>query len=211
MIRHGWLICSRSLVLFYGVVALTGCAAKPGWTNYPVAVYADSTVTSSPAKTQDLTDAIAFWEQQAGKKLFDYKGEWTGGAPYSGDPGNISAIQANVVMFQNPWPFNSDYAGQTTTLTTNTQINNAVVMINPNVEFCSADCADSTSPNPTPTKAAPTTTTPTSERKTFTHELGHFLGLVHVQDTTNIMYPTIQPGGTLDNVTIDKVAFEALL
>jgi hypothetical protein len=182
------------------VVIVTGCGSgRPGWASLPVAIYSDATITTSTTAQADFKDAMAFWEAKAGKKLFDYRGNWSeNGVPYSGSPTSPSAILGNVIFFQNPWPFSPNIVGQTTTINTSqNQIQAAMIMINPQTPLCTADCTyDNYS---------------SSERKAFTHELGHFLGLAHVPDTANIMYPSLTPGGSLENETVDMATFNQLV
>ena len=182
-----------SLIL---VVLLTACGgSQKGWSSFPVPIYADSAVMASTQAQADLQDAFQFWEAKTGRKLFDFKGEWTGGSPYQGDPSNPSAITSNVLMFQNPWPFLPTQIGMTTVKMEGEQINSAMIMINAGTSFCTGDCAfDPRS----------------SQRKTFAHELGHFIGLSHVEDQANIMYPTSLPGGSLSQVTVDDVTLKSL-
>ncbi|MBI3555002.1 MAG: matrixin family metalloprotease [Deltaproteobacteria bacterium] len=168
-----------------------------GWSSFPVTIYAGANVVSSPAAVSDMNDAMKFWEAKAGRKLFDYKGTWAKqSAPYTGTAAAPGTVTSNVLMFQSPWPYAPNLAGVTTVNTTGTQIDGAVVMINASTPLCTGDCIASVGD--------------TSERKTFAHELGHFLGLAHVQDPANIMYPQIQAGGSLDNVIVDDAALQSL-
>lgn len=140
---------------------------------------------------------MRFWETKAGRKLFDFKGAWAQPqAPYTGTAGSPGTITSNVLLFQNPWPYAQNLAGVTTVNTTGTQIDGAVVMINSTTPMCSGDCVSGFGD--------------TSQRKTIAHELGHFLGLPHVQDAANIMYPQVQAGGSLDTVVVDDAALQAL-
>ena len=190
--NHGWYL---GLVLISSI--LTACGTKNSdqnggttkWSSFPVSIYASSSVTANSQSMSDFQDAMAFWEEKVGHKLFNFVGTWSGGAPYSGNPANPDVIAANILFFANPWPFAGNLAGQTVVRSNNSQITNSMVMINPGIGYCAGDCVGQNYL--------------TSERKTFTHELGHFLGLLHAQDTTNIMYPSIQPGGSLASVSVD--------
>jgi hypothetical protein len=147
-------------------------------------------VVASDANLEDFQAAMGFWEENTGRKLFDYKGNWTGGQPFSGNPGAPSAIVSNVVMFQSPWPFAANTAGMTTVEASDGEFQAAVVMLNPNIPVCTGDCSGDYSR--------------TSEQKLMAHELGHFLGLQHVQDPSNIMYPTLNPGGSLQSEAVSS-------
>ena len=188
------------------LLVVSGCAkdnskngngSSNGWSSFPVPIYASANVVASPSATSDFNDAMAFWEAKAGRKLFDFKGAWNqSSAPYTGTAGAPGTITSNVLLFQNPWPYAGNLAGVTTVNTTGTQIDGAVVMINTTTPMCAGDCISGLGD--------------TSERKTIAHELGHFLGLPHVQDVTNIMYPQVQAGGSLDSVVVDTAALQAL-
>ncbi len=186
----------RSVQLLF-VFLLSACGSQhQGWGSFPVAIYADSQFLATGNMASDFQDAMTFWEAKAGKKLFDYKGTWTGNDVYNGAATAPSAINANVIFFQNPWPFSPSIIGQTTVNTSNTEIKASMIMINPNTSFCPGSC-----------KGAYNSI---SERKVIAHELGHFLGLQHVNDINNLMYPESEPGGDLTAVTIDEVSFKAL-
>lgn len=194
--RHGWLLCLTGLGL------LSGCAkekktTEDGWAAFPVAIYADPAIVSTPAGEEDFQAALTFWENSAGQKLFDYKGEWTGQAkPFSGNPELPSSIEANTVFFQSPWPFGPNVGGQTTVIKSQRGILGAVVMINPSLLVCHGDCDGDT--------------LKISQRKLLAHELGHFIGLSHNQDVSSIMYPSLSPGGSLAKVTVDTSALQQL-
>lgn len=172
------------------LLSFTACgSAHPGWKSFPVPIYADAKILNSPQNMGDLRDAFAFWEEKAGKPVFDLKGEWTGGTPYSGDPTQPSAILGNVIFFANPWPYAPSFVGMTTVQNSGDGTQAAMVMINGTTPFCNGDCNFDSR---------------VSSRKTFAHELGHFIGLNHTQDTGDIMYPDAQPGGQIDHLHVDQ-------
>ena len=189
---HGRRFGSLFLLLF-----LTACgAAHPGWKSFPVPIYADSAVLNSPQNLSDLKDAFAFWEQKAGKPVFELKGLWEGGTPYQGDPTQPSAILGNVIFFANPWPYAPSFVGMTTVQNSSDGTQAAMVMINGTTSFCGGDCNSDLR---------------VSSRKTFAHELGHFIGLNHNQNTSDIMYPDAQPGGKIEQLEVDSAALMNLV
>lgn len=194
MISQGRQIGSLFVLLF----VLTACGqGGPGWGTFPVTLYGDPSLLSSTDAASDFNDAMTFWEKKSGKQLFDYRGQWSGSTPYTGNPTAPNEIAANVIFYQNPWPFGGNIVGQTTTVSSGAgQIQAGIIMINPDTSFCGGDCAGQYNR--------------TSRRKAFTHELGHFIGLTHVQDPTNIMYPELMPGGSLNTVAIDDSTLKTL-
>jgi hypothetical protein len=179
------------------VLTLSACgAAHSGWKSFPVPIYADSTLLNSTQSMGDLKDAFSFWEQKAGKKIFDLKGLWQGGTPYSGDPTKPSEILGNVIFFANPWPYASSFVGMTTVQNSTDGTLAAMVMINGTTSFCTGDCNYDYR---------------VSSRKTFAHELGHFIGLNHTANTADIMYPDAQPGGQISHLDVDITALKNLV
>jgi hypothetical protein len=194
------MICQGRLFKFLlpmFVLVLSACGnGRPGWGKFPVAIYSDATITTYPQAQSDLQDAMSFWEAQSGQKIFDYRGTYNGQV-YTGDVQHPSSIAANTIFFQSPWPLASTIVGQTiVNSTTSNQIQSAMVMINGSADFCWGECVGQYNQ--------------TSARKTFTHELGHFIGLAHNQNTADIMYPQITPGGSLTSVKVDSAALREL-
>ena len=195
MIYHGRLIGSFCLLIL-----LTACGnGRQGWASFPVPIYSSSSLLSTPQAQSDFKDAMAFWEAKVGKPVFEYKGAWdTSQAAYTGTVDNPSSIVGNVIFMQNPWPFPTNVVGETTVHSENQEIKGALVMINPSTQFCGGDCVGQPG-------------NITSQRKTFTHELGHFIGLVHIQDVNDIMYPNATAGGSLDGLTVDAAALSKVV
>lgn len=192
--RHGW---SIGLVF----VLLMGCAKEKekvsGWATFPVTLYTDPAMVATEELRGDFLEAMAYWEAHAGRRLFDYRGDWAGGSPYSGSPQRPSGIHANVIFFQNPWPFEANTAGMTTSVSSSSGLVGSMIMINPAVQVCSGECHGEWSR--------------TSQRKLLAHELGHFIGLPHTQDPANIMYPSLAPGGSLQGTAVDARALQQVM
>lgn len=166
------------------------------WANFPVSIQADPSLMRSASSKRDLLAAIDYWEQRAGRRLFDLEGEWTGGKPYVGNAASPERILANVIYFQGPWPFESTIAGKTLILSNNNVIEGAVVLLNEEKDLCRGDCG-----------ADPTGI---SQRKLIAHELGHFLGFAHTNDRSDIMYPEILSGETLEHTSANQALLEKL-
>ena len=187
--RHGWLIA--------GCLLLVSCAKekdKPkGWASFPVAIYTDPQIGSTEDGRSDFYAAMGFWESKAGKKIFDYKGDWTGGqAPFTGNPSKPDGVLANAAVFQYPWPYSASTAGMTTVISRGGEFQGAVIMLNPSIPLCSGSCWGESYR--------------TSRQRLLAHELGHFIGLDHSSSAGNIMYPSLSPGGSLEQDSIDQAA-----
>jgi hypothetical protein len=195
--RHGWQI----VILTVSILATTACGNKknadssnstPRWQAFPVQVFTDPNLVKTAQDQADFSDAMAFWEQKIGKKIFDYRGNWNG-QTYAGG----SSISQNALYLPTQWAYATNIAAQTTVISQGGNIQSAVIVVNPNTDFCNGDCS--------------TQSNATSMRKVFAHELGHFIGLSHVQDTSNIMYPDALPGGSLSALTVDTAALAPLV
>jgi hypothetical protein len=204
MISHGWPIFSRWIIVFTSLILLTvlstGCAPNGSirWKNFPISIYSDQQMISTGSAQADFQDAMNFWETKSGRKLFEYKGVWNRNyAPYTGTPDSPGTVLENVIFFQNPWGASSNVIGQTVVNSYGDQISHAMIMLNPFAEFCSRDCAGQYWSN--------------SARKNLVHELGHFIGLRHNNDINNVMYPVLQPGGSLDEIIIDEIELMKLI
>ena len=204
MICQGWPVLSLRngflLSLLILSSALTGCAKNGAtrWTTFPIPVYSDYQMVATPERQADFEDALSFWEQRTGKDLFDYKGTWKEGArPYTGTPDNPGTILVNMIFFQNPWHASSNVVGQTVVMAKSNEISNAMIMINPYIELCTRDCESEFWGN--------------SARKNLIHEIGHFLGMKHHQSEDNVMYPILQPGGSLEGLKVDDTELGSLL
>jgi len=192
----GWVLP----LLCFGL--LSACApgkdGPPRWETFPVTLYSDQAVVATAESERDFRDAMAFWEEKAGRRLFNYAGVWAGaGKPYSGSATSPTSIFANVIFRPSPWPLGGTVAGQTSFLYTDGAIHGAIVMLNAEIASCSGDCTTNGYGR-------------TSERRVMTHELGHFLGLNHTNDVQNVMNPTVMPGGTLSGLKVDTSALRTL-
>jgi hypothetical protein len=168
------------------------------WDHFPVTLKADALLHDGGHAESDLDDAAAFWNKRAGKQLFDI-GTWpTGQLPFDGPAANPTNVFDNALLFITPWPLALGIAGNTTVHSYGNTIQNAVILLNPGTPLCYADCD------------GPGDRLRTSRRRLLAHEMGHFLGFAHVQDPDDIMYPSIQPGGKLDDRHFDQALLNRL-
>ncbi len=194
MRRHGWQIVTIAAF----ALAVTACGSKKEnegpsrWESFPVTIYTDPTLIPNAEARQDFTEAMAYWENTTGMHLFDYRGDFNGDRYNNGD-----SVSQNSLYLQNPWNYASNIAAQTIVLSRDSLIEGAVIMVNPNTDFCPGDCAGQNYR--------------TSMKKVFAHELGHFIGLSHNDDSGNIMYPDALPGGDISGLSVDVSALSQLV
>lgn len=166
------------------------------WSTFPIPLYADPLLVNDPVAADDLEEALSFWEAHAGRQLFVLKGAWNGPQPFTGDPTNPDSVLVNGIFFYGPWPFEPEVAGRTIVFSEGARIRSSAVLLNPETRLCYSDCEDE------PDK--------TSRRKLIAHELGHLIGFNHTENTADVMYPAILPGGALDDLKIDPVLLRKL-
>lgn len=123
--------------------------------------------------------------------MFDFRGA-SNGSTFTGAAADPSEIFMNAIVLQDPWPFSQGIVGKTHIHTRNSNFEHGLILLDKNGSYCTGDCSNSSGS--------------TSRRKLFAHELGHLLGLNHVDDVNNIMNPEITSGGAIVNLSVDTDA-----
>jgi hypothetical protein len=169
------------------------------WDHFPLSLKADASLQSRGPAHDDLLAAVTFWQSHAHNKPLFSLGTWPNEQiPFTGPANNPTTIVDNAIYFLSPWSLDPKVAGNTTLHSTGNTIDSAVIFLNRDTQLCDADCT------------GPGDALRTSRRRLLAHELGHFLGFAHVPDRNNIMFPEIQPGGSLEQVQIDQDLLDRL-
>jgi hypothetical protein len=169
------------------------------WASFPVKVEVDQGLLQDSDAHDDLIQAMDFWEGKAGKKLFTIKGPWVSNTlPYTGNPEDPDSLLENVIFLESPWPFTPSIAGRTIVHSSEGQIENSVVLLKEDSQFCTGTCAGDTA------------TTTISRRKLIAHELGHLLGFGHSSSEHDVMYPEILTPYPLDTLEVDTDLLQKL-
>jgi len=167
------------------------------WGTFPINIRVDESLLDRNRAEDDLMEAIRFWEKRAARHLFALSGWKSGDLPYTGSPENPSDLLENVIFFQAPWPHDPRVAGKTIYFAENGIIRKGAIFLNAETDLCSGLCRNEQNR--------------TSRRKLLAHELGHLLGLNHVDDRENVMFPEILPGGSLQKLKVEEAAFLRLV
>lgn len=181
-------------------IANDQAATGARWPTFPVQIQADARLLEMEGADADIRLAIKFWEDKAGKPLFDYKGlkdPWVLGRPYRRDSSRNQMLRANVIYMEMRWPFGSNKGGdqgRTLVQLKDGRLERGVVVVQPPRAEACRECP--------------------WERQTrvslIAHELGHFLGFGHTQDMDDIMYPGMISIRSLADYTVDKAQLENL-
>lgn len=167
------------------------------WAELPVALNVSQEIYDSQAAMTDIAAAMEFWEERAGRRLFDLRGPWNAApSPVVGDLSNPSFVHTNIIFFPTSWPIAFEVAGKTTILTQGEHFSQGYVALNRDRTYCFGSCEYDYFR--------------VGFRRLVTHELGHFIGLNHVNDNANIMAPALASGGNLDSAQVDMAALSRL-
>lgn len=168
------------------------------WGKFPIPIYASRALSTNNEFLRDLRDGVQYWESRSSTNLFVYRGAWNGDGPIEGSIDSPSDLKANIIFFANKWRWESDVAGKTITLSKDSQIENGMIILNRNHQYCSGMC---------PSNMGPTV----SLRRVLTHELGHLIGMEHSGDQQDIMHPILPPDGGIENSRYNRAQLSALL
>ncbi|NUM89654.1 MAG: matrixin family metalloprotease, partial [Bdellovibrionales bacterium] len=159
----------------------SGSSARMRWEQFPVVLWMDPAIAEDAARMDDVHVAVAWWEEQVSRPLFDLR-TWSGPMPpYAGgtatDPQDFLG---NVLFFQDPWPHAEDVKGKTFLLASQDRLEQGLIALKGDEPYCHGGCAA----NPGRRVVF---------QKLVAHELGHFLGLPHTEDPESLMSPDLTP------------------
>ena len=199
----------RIITCFLVPLALAACGAgddsgpkgqeqggRPRWKSFSVEINIDQKISDSPEATADVLAAIDFWETKASRKLFVFRGQWNGQQLIEGGIANPFKSPVNQAFHQSPWPYEASVLAMNMRVERVGKIEKSLISINDNYLFCFGPCAR----NPV-----------VSFRKVVTHELGHFLGFNHNDDTKNVMYAFYRGDQSLAEMSVDWASMAELI
>lgn len=195
--------------LFTFATVMVGCGAPqdnkktssaftvPKWQSFPVEIYVDQRLANDPMALSDVKAALNYWEQKTSRPLFIFRGEWDGQVALAAD-GTIDPLNTpvNDIMHESPWPYSPGMLAVTVNLQIGGTIARSIISINDGFQFCYGECVLERG---------------ISFRKVLTHEVGHFIGLGHNPDPSNIMYTFYQSNLGLNQLKIDWNALAQVL
>ena len=169
------------------------------WYSLPATFYVSKSLATNDKAMQDIQSAVDFWNEKAGKTVLKNLGPWdSDNNIYDGAIESPKSINANVLFTPGEWPMSSEIAGKTIMIKSSGYFKSAMIAINSSKSYCYGICDKAEEQNAT------------SFRKLMAHELGHFLGLSHVNDPQNLLNPVLSPGGDISSTHIDENAFSKL-
>jgi hypothetical protein len=173
-----------------------GQSGRARWQSFPVEIYIDDKIASSPEATADVLAAIEFWETKASRQLFVFRGEWAGRQLIEGGLANPFKSPVNQAFHQSEWPYETSVLAMNMRVERQGKIEKSLISINDNYSFCFGLCAR---------------TSAVSFRKVVTHEMGHFLGFNHHDDPSNVMFAFYRGDQPLSTMKVDWAAVSELI